>query len=57
MPARSEDLRRTRDILDLQDGTGPVPTLDGPGIQAALRPAGGSRSSARHPIRGAQARA
>ncbi len=37
MSTRSDDLRRTRDILDLQDGTGPVPTLDGPGILAALR--------------------
>ena len=37
MSARSEDLRRTRDILDLQDGSGPIPTLDGPGILAALR--------------------
>ena len=37
MSTRSEDLRRTRDILDLQDGTGPVPTLDGPGVLAALR--------------------
>jgi predicted CoA-binding protein len=37
MSARSEDLSRTRDILDLQDGTGPVPVLDGPGILAALR--------------------
>ena len=37
MSTRSEDLRRTRDILDLQDGTGPVPVLDGPGILAALR--------------------
>ena len=36
-PSRSEDLRRTRDILDLQDGTGPVPTLDDAGIAAALR--------------------
>ncbi len=37
MSTRSDDLRRTRDILDLQDGTGPVPTLDGPGALAALR--------------------
>ena len=37
MSARSEDVRRARDILDLQDGTGPVPVLDGPGILAALR--------------------
>jgi predicted CoA-binding protein len=37
MSARSEDLSRTRDILDLQDGTGPVPVLDGPGILAVLR--------------------
>jgi predicted CoA-binding protein len=34
---RSEDLQRARDILDLEDGTGPVPVLDGPGILAALR--------------------
>ncbi len=37
MSTRSEDLRRARDILDLQDGTGPVPTLGGAAIVDALR--------------------
>ncbi len=37
MPSRADDLRRTRDILDLQEGTGPVPTLDDAAIAAALR--------------------
>ena len=36
-PSWPDDARRTRDILDLQDGTGPVPTLDAPGMLAALR--------------------
>ena len=33
----SDDRRRTRDMLDLQDGTGPIPMLDGPAALAALR--------------------
>lgn len=37
MATRSDDLRRTRDILDLQDGTGPVPVLDASEMLAALR--------------------
>lgn len=36
-PSWIDDAHRTRDILDLQEGTGPIPTLDGPGITAALR--------------------
>jgi len=37
MASRSEDLRRARDVLDLQEGTGPVPVLDDAGVAAALR--------------------
>jgi len=37
MSTRADDLRRTRDILDVQEGTGPVPLLDDAGIAAALR--------------------
>jgi predicted CoA-binding protein len=39
MAARSDDRRRTRDILDVQDGTGPVALLDAATATAALRAA------------------
>lgn len=34
---RAAALRRTRDILDIQEGTGPVPLLDAAAAAAALR--------------------
>jgi hypothetical protein len=33
----ADDRRRTRDVLDLQEGRGPVPLLDDAGIAALLR--------------------